>query len=132
MSVFSETGTFSPFNFFCPFSLTQSPLCQHYFSHFRSGFPNFVERFFCICMKFVFYPTTKKLLPDKVLFISEPARKKPSLLLFIFFYASIHVTATGITAAVSYNKKLPIYYTKSFCFPRFYSRLTDFFHEIQI
>ena len=60
-----------------------------------------------------------------------PERSQAFYCLF-FFFASIPVTAAGITATVSYNKIPHFYYTKSFFFPRFYSRLTDFFHEIQV
>ena len=68
----------------------------------------------------------KSSFPARFYLYSEPTKKKPSLLLFILFPASIPVTAAGITAAVSYNKNPLIYYTKSFCFPRLYSRLTGF------
>ena len=78
------------FQLFPPFfTYTIRPLST-LFSYFRRRFPDFVERFLYL-HDICFYPTTKKLLPDKVLFISEPARKKPSLLLFILFPASIPV-----------------------------------------
>ena len=58
MSVFSEMGTFSPFNFFCPFSPTPSALYQH----FPQSFPRFCRTIFYSCIKFLFYTAIKKLL----------------------------------------------------------------------
>lgn len=132
MSVFSETGTISPFHFFRLFSLTQSALCQHYFLHFQSGFPDFVERFFRLHKIPVL--SNHKKAPSQQGSISIPnlPKRSQSFYCIFCFHASIPVTAAGIAASVSYNKKLPFLLYKIFLFSkvlfptyRFFSRNTD-------
>ncbi len=107
MSVFSGTDTFSPFNFFCPFSLTPSTLFQHYF-FISAGVSQILSNDFLRLHKISILSNHKKSsFPTRFyLYPNLPERSQafiPNLQFFPKYRYQIKINITDIQSLIIYS-----------------------------